>query len=147
MCHFKSLSMKKLIVFTLLIFITNIVFCQALYIFGGDDYDVFLGCINCSRYDSNSIWNSYGNYGSKYSSTSIWNKYSNYGGRYSNYSPFNRYASKPPVIVDANGNFYGYLTINKYFSNRSTSDLTDIIVEYWEKISEDVSWWYDHLFK
>ena len=139
--------MKKLIVFTLLIFITNIVFCQALYIFGSDDYDVFLGCINCSRYDSNSIWNSYGNYGSKYSSTSIWNKYSNYGGRYSNYSPFNRYASKPPAIVDANGNFYGYLTINKYFSNRSTSDLTDIIVEYWEKISEDVSWWYDHLFK
>ena len=91
----------------------------ALYLFGGDNHDVFLGCVNASEYDSKSIWNKYGEYGSRYSSTSIWNDYGEYGGKYSNYSPFNPYASNPPAVVDAQGNFYGYLTANKYNPKRT----------------------------
>ena len=45
-------------------------------IFGNDDYDVYLGKLNASKYDSESIWNEYGSYGSSYSSNSIWNEYS-----------------------------------------------------------------------
>jgi hypothetical protein len=35
-----------------------------------------------------------------------------YGSNYSDSSPWNRYATSPPVIVDEQGNFYGYLTAN-----------------------------------
>ena len=96
-------------------------------IFGGDDYDVYLGKLNASKYDSESIWNEYGSYGNSYSSTSIWNEYSSYGSDYSSYSPFNEYATYPPVIVDAQGNFYGYFTVNEYKSKRAEFNLVLII--------------------
>lgn len=86
-------------------------------IFGGENNNTYLGCISCNEYVSDSVFNSYGDYGSSYSQTSIFNSYSQYGSAYSNYSPCNRYANNPPVIVDSAGNFYGYLTLNQYFSN------------------------------
>jgi len=33
---------------------------KQLHIYGGKDHDVYLGCLNCDNYDSNSIWNAYG---------------------------------------------------------------------------------------
>ncbi len=67
-------------------------------------------------------------------------------GEYSSYSPFNSYASYPPVIVDEEGNFYGYFTVNKYKSKRANFDLVNIICEYYESIREDVDEWYDKIF-
>ncbi len=89
---------------------------STLMIYGGQSHKQFLGCLNCSEYDSNSVMNTYGNFGSSYSSTSISNSYSEYGSPYSQYSACNQYATNPPVIVDSQGNFYGYLTINHYKS-------------------------------
>lgn len=60
---------------------------QTLHLYGGPNHDVYLGCLNCNNYDSNSIWNTYGNYGSVYNSNSIWNKYGTYGSEYNSYSP------------------------------------------------------------
>lgn len=82
-----------------------------LMIYGGKDNDEYLGKLNASKYDSESIWNQYGEYGSRYNSKSIWNGYGTYGSKYSSYSPFNNYASNPPVLVDKNGKFYGYSII------------------------------------
>ena len=120
---------------------------QALILYGGDDHEEFLGCINCGRYDSKSIWNEYGTYGSKYSSNSIWNEYGTYGSEYSSNSPWNAYASNPPVIVDKNGNFYGYLTVNEYKSKRADFRLADILCKYFKYIREDVGDWYDKIFE
>ncbi len=78
------------------------------------DGKVYLGKLVTNKYDSDSIWNSYGTYGSKYSTESIWNEYGTYGGKYSNESAFNKYATEPPKIVDNNGNLVGYLTTNQY---------------------------------
>lgn len=117
----------------------HLVFGQTLMIFGGDDHDVYLGKLNASEYDSESIWNEYGSYGNSYSSTSIWNEYSSYGSDYSSYSPFNEYATYPPVIVDAQGNFYGYFTVNEYKSKRVEFNLVLIIYKYYKQIREDVS--------
>ena len=50
-----------------------------LLIFGGDNNRVFLGCLSCSEFDSDSVYNQYGDYGSIYSATSILNFYSEYG--------------------------------------------------------------------
>lgn len=85
-----------------------------LLVFGGRSHDVFLGCLNCSEYSSNSVLNEYGSFGSRYSTTSIRNAYSTYGSLYSSESSCNPYASYPPVVVDRSGNFYGYLTVNAY---------------------------------
>jgi hypothetical protein len=119
---------------------------QTLHIYGGQDHDQYLGCLNCNKYDSKSIWNSNGNYGSKYNSNSIWNSYGKYGGAYSSYSPFNAYSTYPPVIVDDGGNFYGYFTVNKYKDKRSDMKLVLTICEYWKIIGDNVSDWYDKLF-
>lgn len=73
----------------------------------------FLGKLSLNRYDSESISNIYGEYGSKYSSTSILNQYSSYGSKYSSLSPYNQYTSTPPIIY-LRGNKYGHLTKNKY---------------------------------
>ena len=61
----------------------------------------------------------YGTHGSRYSSDSIWNRYGTYGNKYSSSSPWNRYSSieDVPILVDDNGNFYGYFTINSFRSN------------------------------
>lgn len=139
--------MKRILFFIVCcIFSMHCIFSQTLYIYGGEDHDVFLGKLNASKYDSKSIWNEYGTYGSEYNTNSIWNEYGTYGSEYSSYSPFNSYASYPPVIVDEEGNFYGYFTVNKYKSKRANFDLVNIICEYYELIREDVDEWYDKIF-
>lgn len=79
----------------------------------------YLGCMDCSEYALNSVHNEYGQYGSEYSQTSINNQYSQYGSPYSLYSACNELASKPPMIVDSQGNFYGLLTLNTYLTDRN----------------------------
>jgi hypothetical protein len=74
----------------------------------------FLGTLNENRYDTNSIYNEYGTYGSPYSIQSIFNQYGSYGSDYSNLSPFNNYANNPPGLYDRYGNFYGTLSTNRY---------------------------------
>jgi hypothetical protein len=70
----------------------------------------YLGKI-ASKYDGESVFNSYGTFGNKYSAKSIWNSYAEYGNQYSPKSPFNRYSSDPPRIVK-DGVVIGYLSVN-----------------------------------
>src|SRR6266705_1672654 len=81
-------------------------------LFGGQGHQSYLGCLNCSKYASDSLFNSYSNFGNKYSQTSIYNRYSEFGSPYSSFSACNKYATDPPVIVDGSGRFYGRLTLN-----------------------------------
>lgn len=85
-----------------------------LMLFGGVDHKIYLGCLNCSEYATDSVKNTYGTHGSAYSQDSIFNHYSQYGSPYSTESACNEYASDPPVIVDQDGKFYGKLTLNRY---------------------------------
>lgn len=110
---------------------------KALLLFGGDDHKTFLGCLNCNKYDSGSICNKYGEHGSKYAGQSIWNKYGEFGSRYSSESPWNQYASNPPVIVDREGDFYGYLTANKSNPQRTRIPLYVALTDAWEKVTDD----------
>jgi hypothetical protein len=121
-------------------------FGQTFHIYGGRDHDVYLGCLNCDKFNSSSIWNAYGTYGSRYNTNSIWNAYGTYGSKYNSYSPWNSYSNDSPVIVDKEGNFYGYFTLNKYRPKRANFDLVEILYENYDLIREDVSKWYDKLF-
>jgi len=143
---YKIFTIRNLLLVIFLLII-SISYGQTLYLYGGTNHDVFLGCINCEDYSSSSIWNEYSEYGSNYSSTSIWNEYSDYGSEYSTYSPWNEYASYPPVIVDSRGNFYGYLTTNEYHAKRARSSLALLLCKYYDLIREDVSVWYKKIFE
>ena len=76
-----------------------------------DSSNTYLGKIT-TKYDSNSIFNEYGNYGSKYSSNSIWNPYSQFGNEYNAYSPFSKYSTAPPMLIK-DRSVIGYLSSNK----------------------------------
>jgi hypothetical protein len=70
-------SIKLALVAVLFVLLPSLAGAQEaeLLLFGGDSHKVFLGCINCSKYDAASVWNAYGSHGSRYSAESIWNKY------------------------------------------------------------------------
>jgi hypothetical protein len=77
----------------------------------------FLGIISGNSFDSKSIANEYGNYGSRYSSTSIFNEFGQYGGEFSDKSPFNEFTNNPPKIYTRNSK-WAYLTHNRFLSPR-----------------------------
>ena len=109
--------MKKLLSI-LLLFSANI-YAAELLIFGGYNHDVYLGCLTCSEYNSDSICNGYGTYGNEYSGEGMFNEFAGFGNEYSSMSPWNEYSSSDevPVLVDRDGGFYGYFTINEYRYN------------------------------
>lgn len=76
----------------------------------------FLGSIVSNRFDSNSILNEYGPYGSRYSTTSIFNQYSDYGSRYGTNSVNNPYCATPPKLI-INGRLLGFVTVNRHVVN------------------------------
>ena len=124
--------MTKFLFLIILLFIFEVpAFSQVLHLYGGQNHDEYLGCLNCSIYDQSSIWNEYGTYGSKYNS----------------YSPWNAYSATPPVVVDKQGNFYGYFTVNEYKSKRADFELALLIYEYHELIRENVRKWYTKIFE
>jgi hypothetical protein len=120
---------------------------KALHIYGGQDHKTYLGCLNCNDVESNSIWNDVGQFGSDVSSLSIWNDVGEYGSDVSSYSPWNDVASYPPVIVDKDGNFYGYFTINETISKRADFSLVLTLYKYHELIRDNVSQWYNKIFQ
>ena len=133
---------------TFLLVITHLCYSQkTLHLYGGKNHDVYLGCLNCSEYDTDSIWNEYGKYGSSYNSNCIWNEYGTYGSSYNSYSPWNSYSNDSPVVVDKDGNFYGYFTVNAYKDKRATFNLAMTIYKYYDLIRDDVSKWHDKIFK
>lgn len=124
-----------------------IIWASSIASHGGNNNDVYLGCLNCDSYQANSIWNEYGTYGSSYNTNSIWNEYGTYGSEYNNFSPWNSYSSSPPVVVDKDGNFYGHFTINEYTSKRADFQLALTNYEYHEFIRDDVEKWYSKIFE
>ncbi|MCM1985122.1 hypothetical protein [Lyngbya confervoides] len=75
---------------------------------------VFLGCVNCNKFDEDALANQFGEFGSQFSPKSIYNRFGDFGSQFSNVSACNPIATNPPVIVDQEGNFQGYLTLNRF---------------------------------
>lgn len=96
---------------------------KEVWLFGGKNADVRLGCLTCSDYSSDSILSSHG-YGSSYGDT-IWNPYSQYGSDHSDESPWYRYADHPPRLYSKDrSEFYGNFTVRDLYSaNRTHLDV------------------------
>lgn len=110
----------------------------ALLLFGGKNHKVFLGCLNCGRFDSDSVCNRFGDYGSRFSDKSIWNRFGGYGSRFEDHSPWNKFATAPPAIVDSQGNFYGYFTANRYHDKRTTDRSFLAFLNNADKVNQDL---------
>lgn len=111
--------MKSLKIIKALIIALSFTVCQAnasgdLLIFGGSGHDQFLGCLVCNEFSSESICNGFGTYGSEFSSNGMFNEFAGFGNEFSSSSPWNEYSTSNsvPVLVDRDGKFYGYFTIN-----------------------------------
>jgi hypothetical protein len=81
------------------------------------DNVTFLGKVSADKYDSQSLANEYGSYGSEFSSTSIFNQFGTYGSEFSSLSTINRLAGQPPVLVSGTTGV-AYLPINTSKSPR-----------------------------
>ena len=97
-------------------------------------YDEYLGCWTCSEYDSESIHNDSGIYGSSYGVYSVRSSVSSYGSSYGSYSACNSYALYPPILVDGDNNIRGLLSVDKYDSDSvcyfSSSDSCQLLEFY-----------------
>ncbi|MBB6109696.1 hypothetical protein SAMN05421821_105115 [Mucilaginibacter lappiensis] len=131
--------MKKLaLLFSIIIFISFNGNAQSkLKIYGGKNYDQFLGCMTCDDDEPNSIWSPLSDYGSTHKAKSIWNKNGVYGSEKSNYSPYKINAKYPPRVIDGNGKVVGYLTINKSNPNRLKGSVADLICDKRDMVLKD----------
>jgi len=82
----------------------------------------FLGKISKNKFDSDSINNQFGTYGSEFSLYSIFNQFGTYGSEFSSLSPFNKFTSTPPKIYKENI-FIAYLTVNTFMFPRVDTNL------------------------
>jgi hypothetical protein len=137
--------MKKLILILVVLLIVNAgsnsqSFSTKLYLYGGRNSEVYLGCINCERTDTNSIWKSNGRYGNPFSGLSIWSERDPYGGFEIGYSPFDPTAKYPPMIKDKDGKSYGYLTANYRIENRAESSIARKIINLKREAYNEIFW-------
>ena len=82
-------------------------------LFSAESPPVFLGKITTSTFDSQSIFDEFGTYGSPFRSNSIWNEFGSYGSRFASYSPWNKFSSSSPFIVK-NDVVIGRLAANEF---------------------------------
>lgn len=139
--------MKK-VFFIFIILMVSLVSYAQIYtsykIYGGANHKEYLGKW-ASKYDGESIWNKYSDYGSKYNSKSIWNKYGNYGSRYGSYSPWNAYSSEPPVLVDEYGRVVDYLSRGMKASSKMRN-LMEYVFQHFDEVAADPNEFYDQYF-
>lgn len=85
-----------------------------LLVFGGPSHDQFLGCFICNEFNQESICNGFGKYGNEFSSDGMFNEFTKFGNEFNSSSPWNEFSTSEsvPVVVDHEGKFYGYFTIN-----------------------------------
>ena len=101
------------------------------HLWGGAGYTTYLGCLNCSSLDANSVCNAFGTYGSSFSSSSIWNSFGTYGSVFSSYSPWNAFSLSGPGIFSSDGlTFYGYFTVNTFQPNRTQINVYVSVLNY-----------------
>lgn len=109
---------------------------KALLLYGGDGHKTFLGCLNCVDTSDISVCNDVGKYGSDVEENSIWNDVGTFGSDVSSSSPWNDVSDDAPIIVDNEGNSYGYFSVNTVHHDRTQIGWLVTILDYYEKTND-----------
>lgn len=83
-----------------------------LHLYDGRDGRTYLGCLTCHAAHRDAVANDAGRYGSPVEPRSIRNRVERYGSPVDPTSACNPVAPAPPRVVDAQGRYYGRLTLN-----------------------------------
>jgi len=89
--------------------------CQAIagaQVWSTERVPVYLGRLT-NGFDAQSIYNTFGTYGSQFSALSINNTFGQYGSQFSQLSARNPYTTTPPILVK-NGQALLYFTVNSF---------------------------------
>jgi hypothetical protein len=95
-----------------------------------------LGCLNCGEISDVSVCNEVGKYGSEVAENSIWNEVGTYGSEVSPLSPWNEVSTNAPIIVDRDGNSYGYFSTNIVHHDRTRIGWLVEILDYYDKTND-----------
>jgi hypothetical protein len=109
---------------------------KAFFLFGGEGHETFLGCLNCSDISPTSVCNNIGEFGSNIQPDSIWNDIGHFGSDISPNSPWNDIAQDAPIIVDKDGNSYGYFSANDLHHDRTRINWLVAVLDYFEKTKD-----------
>jgi hypothetical protein len=109
---------------------------KALLLFGDREHKTFLGCLNCGEVSAVSVCNEVGKYGSEVAENSIWNEVGTYGSEVSPVSPWNEISTTAPIIVDNDGNSYGYFSANIVHHDRTRIRWLVEILDYYDKTND-----------
>ena len=112
-----------------------------LQIYAGSQHRDYLGCLNCDRFDTNSIWNGYGPFGwdNGYVGQSRFHGYFQPHGQFSACDPF---AADPPLLIDAANTQYSRLNVSKTRSDSTCNthsgaqDICAKLIAYCQHILE-----------
>ena len=107
-------------------------------LYGGPDHSQYLGCLECNEFSSEFICNGFGPYGNVDSAKGMFNEYAGFGNEYNSKSPWNEYSSsnEVPILVDEEGNFLGYFTINS--TRRNAVPFAGAMKELYERVDGDL---------
>ena len=95
-----------------------------------------MGCLNCADTSDTSVCNDVGKYGSDVAENSIWNDVGTFGSDVSPLSPWNDVSTDAPIIVDRDGNSYGYFSTNTVHHDRTRIEWLVAILDYYEKTND-----------
>lgn len=107
----------------------------AYYLYSRESTPVYLGCLNCGNFNTESVCNQFGTYGSEFASRSIWNQFGTYGSQFSSYSPWNQFSSNGPAIYGSDNLFYGYFTVNQFQLNRTNIQVYRNVLTFYTNTS------------
>jgi len=82
----------------------------------------YLGKVSSNPFESESICNEFGTYGSEFASKSVRNEFGSYGSPFASQSAYNEFTSTPPRII-YQGGVVGYLTKNEFLRGALDPDL------------------------
>lgn len=111
---------------------------KELLLFGGPNHDEYLGCLVCSEFKRDSICNGFGRYGNEFSTKGMFNSFAGYGNSFNSKSPWNEVSMSKsvPVVVDRDGKFYGFFTIND--SRSDAVEFAEVLKKMYNDASGDL---------
>ena len=107
-----------------------------MYLYGGANSDVYIGCLTCIASLPESVCNQSGTYGGQFQTLSIWNRTGQFGASYLSDSPWTSWSFTGPNIIGSDKQSYGYFTVNTAKPGRTTDARFLNVLNYYRRTGD-----------